>query len=309
MAEGRSLGDVATEWAFGAGWQIVKWLPERAAYRAFDAAADMLWRRRGGGVVQFERNQARIHPGLTPAELAELSRVGMRSYLRYWCEAFRLPTWSAERVNSTFNLERDHLMDAEMASGKGVIMVVNHGGNWDHAGAWACLRYGGLTTVAERLKPEGLFDKFVEYRETLGMEVLPLGDADVMRTLARRLGEGRLLALVGDRDISRNGIEVDFFGEKASMPAGSAALAIMTGAAILPVTLWFEPGRATGYIHDRVHVPDDGDKASKVQRMTQQIADAFEAGLRERSVDWHMMQPVWVADLDASRRTRVAEEA
>jgi KDO2-lipid IV(A) lauroyltransferase len=233
----------------------------------------------------------------------------MRSYLRYWCEAFRLPTWSAERVNSTFNLERDHLMDAEMASGKGVIMVVNHGGNWDHAGAWACLRYGGLTTVAERLKPEGLFDKFVEYRETLGMEVLPLGDADVMRTLARRLGEGRLLALVGDRDISRNGIEVDFFGEKASMPAGSAALAIMTGAAILPVTLWFEPGRATGYIHDRVHVPDDGDKASKVQRMTQQIADAFEAGLRERSVDWHMMQPVWIADLDPARRTRVAEEA
>lgn len=309
MGDGRSPAGTATEWAFGAGWQIVKWLPERAAYRAFDAAADVLWRRRGGGVVQFERNQSRIHPDLTRAELAGLSRVGMRSYLRYWCEAFRLPTWSPERVNSTFNLERDELMDAEMASGKGVIMVVNHGGNWDHAGAWACLRYGGLTTVAERLRPEGLFDRFVEYRETLGMEVLPLGDADVMRTLARRLGEGRLLALVGDRDISRNGIEVDFFGEKAAMPAGSAALAIMTGAAILPVTLWFEPGRSTGYIHDRVHVPAAGDKASKVQRMTQQIASSFEAGLRERSVDWHMMQPVWIADLDPSRRARVAEEA
>lgn len=294
--------DTATEWAFGAGWQAVKWLPEPAAYRLFDTAADALWRRRGAGVRQFERNQARIHPDLDAAAMADLSRRGMRSYLRYWCEAFRLPTWSPERVSSTFSLERDELMDTEMASGRGVIMVVNHGGNWDHAGAWACLRYGGLTTVAERLKPEGLFDKFVAYRESLGMEVLPLGAPDVMRTLARRLEEGRLLAIVGDRDISRNGVPVDFFGETATMPPGSAALAILTGAAMLPVTLWFDGPRATGYIHDRIPVPDTGTRQEKVRVMTQALARAFEEGIGRHSVDWHVMQPLWQADLDPARR-------
>ncbi len=304
-----SLADTATEWAFGTGWRVVKWLPEPAAYRTFDQAADLLWRRRGAGVVQFERNQARIHPELGPAELAELSRLGMRSYLRYWCEAFRLPTWSPERVSSTFSLERTYLLDDAMSAGDGVIMVVNHGGNWDHAGAWACLRYGALTTVAERLKPEGLYERFVEYRQGLGMEIVPLGAPDIMRTLARRLQEGRLVPLLGDRDISRNGIEVDLFGARASLPAGAAVLAQLTGAPVHPVTLWFEPGRATGYIHDRVPVPEHGDRESKIRTMTQQIASSFETRLRDHSVDWHMMQPVWIEDLDPSRRREGAGPA
>lgn len=294
--------DAVTEWAFGAGWHAVRWLPEQAAYATFERAADAMWRRRGAGVVQFERNQARIHPQLDPDELRALSRRGMRSYLRYWCDAFRLPTWSAKKVSGTFGLERVELLDTAMTAGDGVIMVVNHGGNWDHAGAWACLRYGGLTTVAERLRPEGLYQKFVDYREGLGMEIVPLGDPDLMRVLARRLKEGRLVPLLGDRDISRNGIVVDLFGQRASLPAGSAALALLTGAPVYPVTLWYESGRATGYIHDRVEVPADGDRPSKVERMTQGIASAFESGIRGHSVDWHMMQPVWIDDLDPGRR-------
>ena len=297
----RSTRDVVTEWAFGTGWQVVKWLPEPAAYRMFDLAADMLWRRRGGGVVQFERNQARVHPELTPQELSEMSRRGMRSYLRYWCDSFRLPTWSTEKIR-TFSLERVDLLDEAMAAGNGVIIALNHGGNWDSAGAWACERYGALTTVAERLKPEGLFDKFVAFRESLGMEIVPLGDPNLMRTLARRLKEGRLVPLLGDRDISRNGVEVDFFGEVASLPAGPAVLAMLTGATLLPITLWYSPEASTGYIHDAIHVPAQGDRTEKIRIMTQQIASSFEAGLRDHSVDWHMMQPVWIADLDARRR-------
>ena len=110
------------------------------------------------------------------------------------------------------------------------------------------------------------------------------------------------MPLLGDRDISRNGIEVELFGETASLPAGAAVLAMLTGAALFPVTLWYTPESSTGYIHDRIEVPADGDRSEKIQVMTQQIADAFESGLREHSVDWHMMQPVWVADLDPNRR-------
>lgn len=298
---GRLSVDVVTEWAFGAGWQVVKWLPESLAYGVFDVAADTLWRRRGSGVIQFERNQSRIHPDLSAAQLRDLSRRGLRSYLRYWCDAFRLPTWSAERVN-TFSLERVHLLDEAMAEGKGVIIALNHGGNWDQAGAWACQRYGSLTTVVERLKPEGLFNRFVAYRESLGMEIVPLGDPDLMRTLTRHLKAGRLVPLLADRDISRSGVDVEFFGETASLPAGAAVLAMLTGAALIPITLWYTDETSAGYIHDRVAIPTEGDRAEKVHVMTQMIAACFEDKLGDHSVDWHMMQPVWIADLDPTRR-------
>ena len=300
----RSARDAVTEWAFAAGWRLVRMLPERAAYGAFDRAADVIWRRRGGGVIQFERNQARIHPDATVEDLKHLSRQGLRSYMRYWCDAFRLPTWSPERVRSTFVLERVELLDDAVRSGRGALMVVNHGGNWDHAGAWACLRYGGLTTVAERLKPEGLYQQFVDYRESLGMEILPLGEADVVRSLARRLKEGRLVPLLGDRDISRNGVVVDFFGEPASLPAGPALLGMLTGASIHPVTLRYEGPLAVGTVGDRVPVPASGTRQERIQAVTQAIARGFEAGIRRSSADWHMMQPVWLADLDAERRQR-----
>lgn len=306
MADGEStsprpsIGDAVTEWAFAFGWQVVKWLPEAAAYRTFDLAADVIWRRRGAGVLQYERNQSRIHPDLSPEELRSMSKLGMRSYLRYWCDAFRLPTWSRERVDR-FGLIGSDRLDAAMAAGNGVVIALNHGGNWDQAGAWACARYGTLTTVAERLKPEGLFDRFVEFRESLGMEIVPLGDPDLMRTLARRLKEGRLVPLLADRDISRSGIEVEFFGSLASFPAGPAVLSLLTGAPVLPVTLWYVDDTSTGVIHDQIDVPP-GERSEQVQQMTQQIATAFESAMREHSVDWHMMQPVWVDDLDPTRR-------
>jgi KDO2-lipid IV(A) lauroyltransferase len=298
---GAVASDAVTEWAFAFGWTVVKRLPERAARSAFDRAADGIWRRRGAGVLQFERNQARIHPDAGPAELKELSRLGMRSYMRYWLEAFRLPTWSPERITDTFDLERKHLMDNAMADGTGAIMVVNHGGNWDLAGAWGCLRYGGLTTVAERLRPEGLYKRFLAYRQSLGMEILPTGEPDIIRTLARRLETGRLVPLMGDRDIGRNGVVVDLFGEPASFPAGPAVLGTLTGAPILPVSLWFDGPRATGHVHDAIPIPEAGTREERIRAVVQGVALSFEAGIRQHSVDWHMMQPVWLADLDPGR--------
>lgn len=293
--------DAATEWAFATGWQVVRHLPERAAYAVFQRVADELWRRDGAGVQQLKRNLQRIRPAADAEEIRELSRASMRSYLRYWCDTFRLPQWSAERVRATFELANRDRMDAAMAAGTGAIMVVNHAGNWDHAGAWGCLRYGGLTTVAERLKPEGLYRRFVDYRESLGMEILPTGDPDVIRTLARRLQAGRLVPLMGDRDISRRGVVVDLLGHPASFPAGPALLAELTGAPVHPVTLAFAGPRAVGVVHERVHVPTDGTRAERMQRVTQGIADAFGEGIRARPEDWHMMQPVWLADLDPER--------
>lgn len=290
------------------GWRVVRSLPERAAYRTFDQAADAIWRRRGGGVLQLERNLARIEPTRSAGDIHDLARVSLRSYLRYWCDTFRLPSWSPARIGETFVLDRHEILDDAVASGKGALMVVNHAGNWDHAGAWGCLRYGGLTTVVERLKPEGLFTRFLAYREALGMEALPTGDPGLVRTLARRLQEGRLVPLMGDRDISRNGVAVDLLGAPASFPAGPALLGILTGAPVHPVTLWFEDGLARGLVHDAVEVPTSGGRDERIQRTTQGIADVFGSGIRRHPTDWHMMQPVWLADLDPQRLARRAAQ-
>lgn len=298
-----AVGEWASTAGFMAGWRVIKTLPEGASYAAFDRIADNLWSRNKGGVVQLERNLRRVHPELTHAELRELSRAGMRSYMRYWCEAFRLPTWSPQRITATFQMERRFLMDEALASGRGAVMVPGHMANWDHAGAWGCLRYGGLTTVAERLKPAKLYEQFLAYRQKMGFEVLGLGDPDVMRTLVRRLREGRLVALLGDRDLSGSGVHVELFGETASLPAGPALLSIMTGAPMHPVSMWFDGEITRAYVHDLIEVPTGVDRETAVATMTQQLADAYTDGIRRHSRDWHMLQKVWLADV---HRTKVA---
>ena len=127
-------------------------------------------------------------------------------------------------------------LQGNLAAGRGVIIALPHTGNYELAGVWIIHRgVGKFTTVAERLKPESLFQRFLDFREGLGMEVLPASGGDSrFGVLAQRLRAGGLVCLVSDRDVTGRGIEVDFFGEKARMMAGPAALAVQTGAALLP---------------------------------------------------------------------------
>lgn len=294
--------DAATEWAFTIGWRLTKRMPEAAGRAVFQAAADTMWRRSGDSVQQLERNLSRIDPTWSRAELRDLSRQGMRSYLRYWFEAFRLPSWSPARISGTFDLAGKELMDEAVRSGTGAVMVPCHMANWDHAGAWGCLRFGGVTTVAERLRPEGLFNQFLAYRQTLGMDVLAIGEPDIVRSLVHKVKEGRILALLGDRDISRNGVVVDLFGEPASLPGGPALIGLLSGRPVYPVTMWFDGDRTTGQVYPAVTAPSELSRSDQVRAMTQQIASAFEDGIRAHPTDWHMLQKVWLADLDPTRR-------
>lgn len=296
-----STTESLTAWLYSVGWQVTQALPEPAANAVFRQMADALWRRGAGGVLQLERNLQRVHPDYDHDAIRELSRAGMRSYLRYWCEAFRLPSWSTARIRDTFVLERQHILDEALERG-GALMIPGHMANWDHAGAWAAATYGSVSSVAERLKPEKLFEKFLDYRRELGMDILGTGTPDVLRQLARRLKDGKLVALLGDRDIGRTGVHVDFFGELASFPAGPALLTLMTDVPLHPVTMWFDGDICRGYVHDRIAVPTDGDRDAKVVAMTQELARGWESGIREHSADWHMLQRVWVADL-APRNT------
>ncbi|MER8059554.1 MULTISPECIES: phosphatidylinositol mannoside acyltransferase [unclassified Streptomyces] len=298
-----SVADRLSDALYGAGWSTVKKLPEPVAARLGRTVADLVWKKRGKGVLRLEANYARVVPGASPERLAELSREGMRSYLRYWMESFRLPAWSPERIKGGFVPKDIHHLTEGLAAGKGVILALPHLANWDLAGAWVTTELRTpFTTVAERLKPETLYDRFVAYREGLGMEVLPHSGGSAFGTLARRLRDGGLVCLVADRDLSASGVEVDFFGEKARMPAGPALLAQHTGALLLPVTLWYDDSPVMrGQVHPPIEVPETGTRAEKASVMTQALADAFATGIAEHPEDWHMLQRLWLADLDPAK--------
>jgi phosphatidylinositol dimannoside acyltransferase len=296
---------------YAGAWGLVRRLPEPVAYRMFDLVADLAWRRRGPSVRRLEANLRRARPGVDAAGLRTLSRAGMRSYLAYWCDAFRLPDWDRDRVVSTVRVVGEgHLRASTGEGGRGVVGALMHMGNWDHAGAWATLTDVPVVTVAERLRPERLYDRFVAYREGLGMEILPLtgGDRGLTDTLAQRLRAGRLVPLLADRDLRSSGVEVQLLGEPTRMPPGPAMLALRTGAALHPVSIWHEePGdagprpRLVIRFHDEVPAATTGTTREKVTAMTQQVADVFGASITEHPEHWHMLQPLWLADLDPER--------
>ena len=294
------MRDRLTGTAYAAGWGAVKRLPEPAAQRVGRGLADLAWRRRGRGVQRLEANLARVVPDASPERLAELSQAGMRSYLRYWMESFRLPTWSEARIRDGVGVTGAELITDALAAGRGAVLALPHLANWDLAGAWVTTALGvPFTTVAERLKPESLYDRFVAYRESLGMEVLPHVGGSAFGALARRLRAGGLVCLVAERDLSSSGVEVDFFGERTRMPAGPALLAQQTGAALLPVTLWYDgPALMRARVHPAVPVPHDGGRAERTAAMVQRTADVFAAGIAEHPQDWHMLQRLWLADLE-----------
>jgi phosphatidylinositol dimannoside acyltransferase len=294
----------ALDAAYGVGWRLVRGVPEAVVRAAFERAADLAARRGGtGGWAQLRRNLARVRPSASPDELDDLVRAALRSYARYWCEAFRLPSMDHDALRAAVGPRIEGLehVEAALAAGRGMIIALPHSGNWDVAGVWLVGRCGSFTTVAERLRPESLYRRFVAYRESLGFEILPLtgGGEPAGEALARRLRRGGAVCLVADRDLGAGGVRVSFFGEPAKLPVGPARLAERTGAALLPIGLWFTDC-GWGF---RVHPPV---AAPSALAATQAVADAFAADIAEHPADWHMLQPLWLADRPA-RRPPIAE--
>ena len=296
------FGDNLTDWGYATGWLMVRAMPEVLARNAFDAGAR--YAARGSGPEQLRKNLARVI-GTTPAEVPDaLIRASVASYARYWREAFRLPTMNqaalAERLDRVFiGAEK---FDAALVGGRGAVMALPHSGNWDMAGVWLAQKYGTFTTVAERLKPESLYDRFIAYRESLGFEVLPLtgGERPPMEVLAERLEANRFVCLMADRDLTRSGVQVDFFGEPTRLPAGPARLALETGAPLHPAHVYYDGDDCVVQIDDALDT-SSGD----VGVITQALADRFAVNIAAHPQDWHMLQPQWLADLSAQRRARL----
>jgi KDO2-lipid IV(A) lauroyltransferase len=279
-------------WAYIVAWRLLRALPESSAYSLFDRGARFLVKRNPKSVQRLRSNLMRVKPALTESQMNLLVEEAMASYMRYWCDTFRFPNWDKERINSTVTVTRENLLLDGIHSGRGVIVALPHAGNWDHAGAYFCLKGIHLVTVAERLKPERLFLEFLRYRQAMGMEVLAL-DTRSVATLAQRLREGHLVALVADRDLSKSGIDVTFFGNTARMPAGPAVLAIKTGAILLTAFVNYT-SQGIHITFDELEVPKDGTQEEKVSVLVQKSADNFAQGIRQFPQDWHMLQRIWI---------------
>lgn len=295
--------------AFAVAWRVVPLVPEPVVRAVFDAGARVAWRRGGAGVRQLEKNLARVRPEATDAELRRLSRDGMRSYMRYYAELFMQKGMPSDELDARVRAHVPDRMRADLETGS-VVVALGHIGNWDMAGAWTSQNVVTVVTVAERLKPERLFQDFLELRERGGSEIIPLEKGgNVFRELLRRARSGRrIIALLADRDLTHSGIEVDLLGSPARLAVGPAALALATKrplyfAAIRSDRIEQRHGPRKWGIDlefiGPIEPPPPGDDA--VREYTQRWADHLTDHIRAHPTSWHMLQKVFTADLDPRR--------
>ena len=317
--------------AFALARAAVERLPESVGRALFSAAGTAMGLSGSAGARRLRANQARIRPGLGPVRARLLSAAAMRSYMRYYYECFRLPVLGEDRILARVQLDNDAELRADLASGRSATAALVHAGNWDMAGAWACIDLAPVHTLAERLEPAGLYEDFLRFRTGLGMTIYPVvRGGGGLRALEEDMAAGVCFTpILADRDLTASGVEVRLAGHAMLVAPGPALLAQRTGCAIYPVfsryerlarrrraaagTRWGlrltvgEPVRA-----ETTPDSDSRERAADVRRMSQEWMDQFEPWLRAHLGDWHMLQRVFVSDLDPERlaraRARAAEE-
>jgi KDO2-lipid IV(A) lauroyltransferase len=274
-------------------WKLIGVLPEKSAYKLSKVISDRIYRKNGKGVKRLRGNYRRVMPNISEREIEDLTKDGMRSYLRYWFDTFRLNKWSKSRIIETTFVVRENLLRDPIATKQGCIIALPHAGNWDHAAAYFCSTGITLTAVVEKLKPEAIFKKFLAYRQSIGIEAISHKEKTIP-ILIERLNQGKLIALVADRDMSRNGIEVNFLGGVAKMPAGPAILALKTSAPLVTAYIrYLEKGIEITF-DETIKLPVAGSEDEQIKIVTQSMADNFAKRIKASPVDWHMLQRIWV---------------
>lgn len=294
-------------------WRNVHKLPDAPVRGIAHLVGDVAWLKRGPGVRQLERNLHRLRPDVGPRELRRISRAGMRSYMRYFVEAFQLAGWSTDQVDARVRGMGWEPVREVVKSGSSTVLALGHSGNWDLAGAWASRAVAPVLSVAEKL-PDGLYEEFVAFRNQLGIEIVPLDGPATFRTLLRAAkARPQIVPLLADRDLTARGVLTQIAGHDARVAAGPAALALTIGAQVYPVAVYYErlrgerrrrAGTPWGLVvHFLAPVPTRGDDGSKrdVADITQDWVSALFEVYAEHPEDWHMLQKVFLADLDPAR--------
>jgi len=320
--------------AYLLAWRYAPKVPEPVLRGIANLAADIVWLKQGKGIKRLESNYARVRPELSSREIRKLSRQGMRSYLRYFREAFTLSAVSSAQLAARVRVIGIENIFASLENYGSPVLALGHVGNWDTAGAWVAEHLVPVLTVAEQLKPAEVYQAFVDFRQSLGIEVLGLGAAGVFGSLvAAAKGGEKVIPLLADRDLTHRGIEVDLLGHQARVAVGPATVSLAAGVPLLLTTIHYERLRGTrrkaagtpwGIVVEfsQPIVRPAGDQAAswsragsevaksrEVEQLTQAWVDKFGEFIKEHTEDWHMLQAVFVADLDADRYAQTLRSA
>ncbi|MGH8992932.1 MAG: phosphatidylinositol mannoside acyltransferase [Acidimicrobiia bacterium] len=297
-----AIGDAQARFtylAYRAGAAVALALPERLTRPGAGLLGAGLGLAMRGRRTMLARHLRRIHgPDLSGAALDRAVNRTFRSYARYWLEVFRLTPEALGVLAPRVTVEGWEHVEATTAGGRGVLMATPHMGNWDLGGAWMASAGYRPVTVVEALDPPELFEWFCTNRRRIGMEVVPLGDG-AGSVLLRALEEGRVAGLLSDRDLSGTGVEVEFFGERTTLPAGPATLALRARVDIIAGALLFDgPHRHRLIFRPPIPVARQARLREDIARITQVLAGELETLVRRAPEQWHMLQPNWPSDFE-----------
>ncbi|MBK9178443.1 MAG: phosphatidylinositol mannoside acyltransferase [Acidimicrobiales bacterium] len=281
--------------AYRTGSAVSRLVPTLAVRPASAAMGRAAARAMAGRRSTLERHLRRVRPELQGAALHRASRAAFASYARYFIESFRIPALSAAEIDAGFSYEGFGLVEDGLVAGQGVIVALSHLGGWEWAGRWIADQGIPITAVVEPLEPPELFAWFAEYRRSLGMTVVPLG-AGAGGAVLRALRANEVVCLLCDRDLTGDGVEVEFFGERTTLPPGPATLALRTGAPLLPTAVYFEGEGHRCVVRPPLAVERLGRLRDDVTRVTQDLAGELERLIRAAPEQWHLMQPNWPSD-------------
>lgn len=245
------------------------------------------------------RHMTRVLGSEEQAEAA--ARNVMKSYGRYWAEAFWIRASRIPELLERTTVEGLDLVIAARDEGNGIVFALPHMGNWEIAAPLAVREGIPVVAVAEDLSNRHITDWFTRMRAECGIEiVLATGSAQVMRSLEAALSANQAVALPSDRDLSGRGVEVEFFGERTTMPPGPATLALRHSAPLFPVGSFFDGDGHRVVVHPRIPVPEEGSRVEKVAAMTQDLASHFEVFITEAPEQWHLVVANWPSDTEDS---------
>lgn len=287
---------------FKACWKTFGFLPTGIRRGIANLVANLVFIKQGAGVRRLIFNVARvISSNPDSAQAKQIARKAMHSYMNYWVDMFAMTRKTDSDVLNAVLVRNDAEFNEIFSKKRGAVLAVTHSGNWDLAGAYIAIRCGGISTVAERLRPVELFDEFTKHRLQRNIEILPHRGGNVPPSVAldERLKSGKLVGLVSDRDMSHHGIEVDFFNHVAKMPIGAAKLAIANSVPLIPAAIFGSDGKTVIEFYPQVDTSSGDPRV-----VTQKLAKVFELMISRHPENWHMLQKIWLdmpKDLEDSK--------
>ena len=247
----------------------------------------------------IERNMRRaLGPEASAKKVRSTARRACSYYADYWVDIFWLPTRSREYVLDRFQKVNLQALLTAINARRGVIVVLPHYGSWE-AGAVYLSSLTPFAAVAEVLKPPELFDLFCRLRKEVGIDIFPYDHRPETRdSMIEALKDGTMLALLSDRDLKGKGVQVEFFGERTTLPPGPAAMALRSGSPIVCVSVRNLESGWVGHATEPIWVePADGEDRDELIRETMQlVAQRLEYLIREDPAQWHMFMPAWPSD-------------